>query len=134
MIIRRAVLSITFLAYRNFNQGYFQQIVSNTMDAMGYNTARYNPWGLYEKSNNYKHLFNGGAIIKHFDNRNLFKYVLFVDDLNCFKNDIFNDKEFEKECRDIYCSLYSAIINESSGIKIVTLDIPEETCLYLDRF
>lgn len=134
MIIRKAVFSITFLADINFDRKGFQEIISNAMSLMGYNTARYNPWGLYEKGHKYKHLFNEDVIKKHFNERDLFKYVLFADDLNCFINNCYNNSEFEKECQDIYLSLYLALVNKFPNINIIAFDIPEDTCLYLDKF
>ncbi len=132
MISRIAVFSITFFADTNFDQNDFQEIISHTMNSMGYNLHRKRPWGSYEKGNKFKHLFHEDAIKKYFDNRGLFKYVLFVDDLNCFKNGSYNKSEFEKECQDIYCSLHSAIVSKFPGIDIIVYDIPQETSLYLD--
>jgi hypothetical protein len=131
MIFREAVFSIIFLASNNFDRKAFQQIISKAMGVMGYNTERYGPWGLYEKGYRYKHLFNMDAIEKYFEGRSLLKYVLFVGDLKCFINNSYDKNEFEKECQNIYRSLYFALTQKFPEINIVALDMPEETYLSL---
>jgi hypothetical protein len=134
MTFRIAVFSITFLANMNFDRESFQETILNTIGSMGYSTERQCPWGSYEPGYKHKHLFNEDVIEKYFKGKDLFKYVLFVDDLRCFLNNSYAINEFEIECQDIYRSLYFALISRFPDIHIMTFGIPEETTLYLDKF
>jgi hypothetical protein len=131
--IREALFAVTFLADRDFNKQEFCKVLINVKISMDYRTDDNRQWGAFDRGLHFKPQYDETTLKKYYPDKELYKYIFFVGDLRVyreFKTYDFQEYQplFDKECQDIYTTLFFAVADEHPDIIILSSDIPIEQC------